>query len=174
MADRLEEGGRAMSAPKQDRSEVAMATGLPSPEADRFVADLHRLTRDQLGAVGAYCIQLMAAPRHTEIPVNQQSKDWIGVDGTRKREKILRSFFPLVCRVCSWTNVNLLNLGTPGDPHLVCHGCISRAYDERLVLLNAVVRKFEGETRFQTALRYIRETEHRATIEPQCAQEATR
>ena len=31
-----------------------------------------------------------------------------------------------VCSECRWTNVSLLNLGEPGKPRMVCHGCCKR------------------------------------------------
>jgi len=34
-----------------------------------------------------------------------------------------------VCSECGWTNVNLLNLGEPGKPRMVCHGCCKRALE---------------------------------------------
>jgi NTP pyrophosphatase (non-canonical NTP hydrolase) len=33
------------------------------------------------------------------------------------------------CGVCDWTNVGLLNVGDPGRPMWMCHGCIKRAVD---------------------------------------------
>jgi hypothetical protein len=30
------------------------------------------------------------------------------------------------CCLCKWTNVNLLNLGEPGEPRWMCHGCCKR------------------------------------------------
>lgn len=35
-----------------------------------------------------------------------------------------------VCSVCKWTNVSLLNLGEPGKPRLVCHGCCKQMADK--------------------------------------------
>ena len=34
-----------------------------------------------------------------------------------------------ICSECGWTNVNLLNLGEPGSPRMVCHGCLKRALE---------------------------------------------
>lgn len=69
------------------------------------------------------------------------------------------------CTACNWTNVSLLNLGEPGNPLWVCHGCCKKAYertDKYQAILAAVARKFQGESRHETALRYIQETETRA------------
>lgn len=33
------------------------------------------------------------------------------------------------CCLCNWTNVSLLNLGEPGAPRWVCHGCCKRMLD---------------------------------------------
>lgn len=41
--------------------------GLVDGEAEQFVEKLHKLSRQQLAEVAAYCIQLMAKPRHTVI-----------------------------------------------------------------------------------------------------------
>lgn len=46
----------------------AGSAGLVDGAAERFVEDLHKLSRQQLAEVAAYCIQLMAKPRHTVIP----------------------------------------------------------------------------------------------------------
>ena len=46
----------------------AGSAGLVDGAAERFVGDLHKLSRQQLAEVAAYCIQLMAKPRHTVIP----------------------------------------------------------------------------------------------------------
>jgi len=35
----------------------------------------------------------------------------------------------LVCSLCKWTNTGLLNLGEPGEPRMVCHGCCKRMYN---------------------------------------------
>jgi hypothetical protein len=38
----------------------------------------------------------------------------------------------VICSVCNWTNVGLLNVSEPGKtPVWICHGCIKRMYDER-------------------------------------------
>lgn len=34
-----------------------------------------------------------------------------------------------VCTLCKWTNAGLLNLGEPGTPVMVCHGCCKRMHD---------------------------------------------
>ena len=34
-----------------------------------------------------------------------------------------------VCSECGWTNVSLLNMGEPGRPRMVCHGCLKRALE---------------------------------------------
>lgn len=34
------------------------------------------------------------------------------------------------CCICDWSNSGLLNLGEPGKPRWVCHGCIKREFDK--------------------------------------------
>ncbi len=35
----------------------------------------------------------------------------------------------VTCSECNWTNVSLINLGEPGKPRWVCHGCCKRTLE---------------------------------------------
>lgn len=39
-----------------------------------------------------------------------------------------------LCALCKWTNDGLLNLGEPGSPVMVCHGCCKRMYNTLRVI----------------------------------------
>jgi hypothetical protein len=48
----------------------------------------------------------------------------VGVDGQG-----CDAFEGEICCVCGWTNVDLINLGEPGNSKWVCHGCCKRMFD---------------------------------------------
>jgi hypothetical protein len=37
----------------------------------------------------------------------------------------------IICSECTWTNGNLINLGEPNFPRMICQGCAKRAIDRR-------------------------------------------
>jgi hypothetical protein len=36
----------------------------------------------------------------------------------------------VICSICNWCNTNLLNIGEPGKPRMVCQGCCKRAFEK--------------------------------------------
>jgi hypothetical protein len=74
-------------------------------------------------------------------------------------EKLFKTDSGNVCNECQWTNMGCLNLGNTDSPYWLCHNCIKKIRNNYMDLIYAVSRKFPGESRHQTALRYIMEIE---------------
>lgn len=44
-----------------------------------------------------------------------------------------------VCSVCNWTNINLMNVGSPEQGEvLICHGCIKREHESISALQSTI------------------------------------
>jgi hypothetical protein len=54
-----------------------------------------------------------------------------------------------VCSECGRTNVNLLNLGAPSKPRMVCHGCCKRTLEAVDACRDALRPNAEHDTRHE-------------------------
>jgi len=87
--------------------------------------------RSELNAIGvAECDHLIAVMNMSPKARNHRLAPHMIDNETQDRQpEYCATTGSAVCSECEWTNVSLLNLGEPGKPRMVCHGCCKRALE---------------------------------------------